>query len=107
MEISSKDLRGRGFMDGARSAQLLAALPGEAAQWLPVLERSANPDQATLQASRLYEADPSIIDEAVRRGGDRLTRLIAVFGASAWWGDYLVARPECARDVWEEPGQAH
>lgn len=105
MEISSKDLRGRGFMDSARSAQFLAALPGEAAQWLPVLERSANPDQAVLQASRLHEADPSIIDEAVLRGGDRLTRLIAVLGASAWWGDYLVARPECARGVWEEPGR--
>ncbi len=104
MEARPKDLRGSGFLDPTRAASFLAPLPGDLDVWLPVLTACADPDLAVLQAVRLHEADPSALEGIVAEGGDRLRRLVAVLGGSAWWGDHLVADPARCRGIWEEPG---
>jgi len=82
--VTPEELRVAGFLDARRAQAFLEELPrGES--WVADLSASADPDQALLQAVRLREADPGLVetlstDEHARR------RVCAVLGASQGLG---------------------
>lgn len=99
---SATALRSGGFVEPDRALRLLGDLPGGRSQWLALLTRAADPDLALLQAVRLHEGDPDLLPALGAAGGDRLTRVVAVLGASRALGDLLVSHPERVPAVWEE-----
>ena len=100
--MTPEELRVAGFLDARRAQAFLEELPrGES--WVADLSASADPDQALLQAVRLGEADPGLVetlstDEHARR------RVCAILGASQWLGDYVIADPARAVAINEDPG---
>lgn len=100
--MTPEELRVAGFLDARRAQAFLDELPrGES--WVADLSASADPDQALLQAVRLGEADPGLVetlstDERARR------RVCAILGASQWLGDYVIADPARAVAINEDPG---
>ena len=102
MPVTSKDLRQAGFRDPLRAESFLQALPGDPYMWVRICARCADPDLAVLTALRLVETDPEIVPSLINEGGDRLTRLVRVLGASVWWGDYLLAQPARTEGMWAE-----
>ena len=67
------------------------------------LSASADPDQALLQAVRLREADPGLVD-ALSRDERARRRVCAILGGSQWLGDYVIADPARAAAINEDPG---
>lgn len=105
MSLSSQELRVAGVLDPIRGAEFLQQLPNDPVRWLDALTLTADPDLALLQAVRLTEAAPALVNGVIDEGGDRLHRLVAILGGSQWLGDYLIAQPEeRVKCLWEEPG---
>ena len=105
MEVVPKDLRGSGFLDPVRAASFLADLPGELGEWLPLFNACADPDSALVTCLRFHEAAPTQLVAIAEHGGNGLRRLVAVFGASSWWGDYLIADPSRIDGLLVEPDE--
>ena len=59
--MTPDDLRVAGFLDARRALSFLEELPA-GQLWVGDLSASADPDQALLQAVRLREADPGLVD---------------------------------------------
>ena len=106
MPLTGAHLRRLGVRDPERASALLAGLPGPEGAWARCARRCADPDQMLLLATRLFEAAPAAVAEAADGPGERLERLCAVLGASAWLGEYLVARPGALGALWEPVGDA-
>ena len=96
------DLRVAGFLDARRALSFLEELPA-GQSWVGDLSASADPDQALLQAVRLREADPGLVD-ALSRDERARRRVCAILGGSQWLGDYVIADPARAAAINEDPG---
>ncbi|WP_022867893.1 bifunctional [glutamine synthetase] adenylyltransferase/[glutamine synthetase]-adenylyl-L-tyrosine phosphorylase [Schaalia vaccimaxillae] len=101
MGFNPKLARGIGFADPARAGSFLEEMGVELSDWAPALTSCADPDQAVVQLLRLNEADPTILSKVQAQGSDALQRLVAVFGASAALGDYIIAKPERCQGLWD------
>ena len=100
--MTPDDLRVAGFLDARRALSFLEELPA-GQSWVGDLSASADPDQALLQAVRLREADPGLVD-ALSADERARRRVCAIVGASQWLGDYVIAEPERAAAINEDPG---
>ena len=101
MPLTGAHLRRLGVRDPERASALLAGLPGPEGAWARGARRCADPDQMLLLATRLFEAAPAAVADAAAGADERLERLCAVLGASAWLGEYLIARPGALGALWE------
>jgi glutamate-ammonia-ligase adenylyltransferase len=92
---SRGDLVRLGLLDADRGRERLARLderaPGVASACLPLLAQAADPDRALETLAALAEADPTLSGRCAGDGFAR--RLVAVAGASAELGRWLVKRP--------------
>ena len=95
--MTPDDLRVAGFLDARRALSFLEELPA-GQDWVGDLSASADPDQALLQAVRLREADPGLVD-ALSADERARRRVCAILGASQWLGDYVIAEPERAAAI--------
>ena len=100
--MTPDDLRVAGFLDARRALSFLEELPA-GQDWVGDLSASADPDQALLQAVRLREADPGLVD-ALSADERARRRVCAILGGSQWLGDYVIAEPERAAAINEDPG---
>ena len=100
--MTPDDLRVAGFLDARRALSFLEELPA-GQSWVGDLSASADPDQALLQAVRLREADPGLVD-ALSRDERARRRVCAILGGSQWLGDYVIADPARAAAINEDPG---
>ena len=100
--MTPDDLRVAGFLDARRALSFLEELPA-GQSWVGDLSASADPDQALLQVVRLREADPGLVD-ALSADERARRRVCAILGASQWLGDYVIAEPERAAAINEDPG---
>ena len=100
--MTPDDLRVAGFLDARRALSFLEELPA-GQLWVGDLSASADPDQALLQAVRLREADPGLVD-ALSRDERARRRVCAILGGSQWLGDYVIADPARAAAINEDPG---
>ena len=100
--MTPDDLRVAGFLDARRALSFLEELPA-GLSWVGDLSASADPDQALLQAVRLREADPGLVD-ALSADERARRRVCAILGGSQWLGDYVIAEPERAAAINEDPG---
>ena len=78
--MTPDDLRVAGFLDARRALSFLEELPA-GQSWVGDLSASADPDQALLQAVRLREADPGLVDTLSRDECAR-RRVCAILGGS-------------------------
>lgn len=100
--MTPEELRAAGFLDPRRALVFLEELPsGES--WVEDLRASADPDQALVQAVRLGEAAPGLV-ESLSRDARARRRVCAILGASQWLGDYVIADPARASAINEDPG---
>ncbi|MCD4550206.1 bifunctional [glutamine synthetase] adenylyltransferase/[glutamine synthetase]-adenylyl-L-tyrosine phosphorylase [Schaalia sp. lx-260] len=105
MIFAVKDLRAMGFIAPEQALKHVETLP-EGHVWLSVAAATDDPDLAILQLRRLHEAAPELIQTLGSPHERPAQRLIAVLGGSRWWGDYLIANPQRAHDVWTQPPSA-
>ena len=90
-----------GFADTERAATLLAELDGRARPLLPLLGRTADPDQALAGLLRLVEASPereAVLAELSDDEGSAM-RLLSVLGMSTALADHLARHPEQWREL--------
>lgn len=96
------ELRALGFIAIDRAAGRISELPGKERLWAECAGASADPDLCLLQLIRFHEASPKILSSLIDEP-DRLSRLAAVFGGSRHLGDYIIAAPERAEWLWNQP----
>src|SRR5688500_17143794 len=90
-----------GFADTDRATTLLAELGGHAPPLLPMLGRTADPDQALAGLLRIAEASPereAVLAELSDDEGSAM-RLLSVLGMSTALTDHLARHPEQWREL--------
>jgi glutamate-ammonia-ligase adenylyltransferase len=94
-----------GFADTDRATDLLARLGGHAAALLPLLGRTADPDQALTGLLRIVDAVPEREAMLAEIGGDEgsALRLLSVLGMSTALTDHLARHPDQWREL-TDPG---
>jgi glutamate-ammonia-ligase adenylyltransferase len=88
-----------GFEDSDRAGDALARLGGRTEPLLALLARTADPDQALHELTRLAErAGPDLVPALADDEGTSM-RLLSVLGASQALADHLVRHPEQWREL--------
>ena len=88
-----------GFQNPARAGAELATLGDRAEPLVAILARTADPDQALAELTRLAErAGPDLVAELADDEGTSM-RLLSVLGASQALADHLCRHPEQWREL--------